>query len=67
MRSDHPLRERFEKELARLKADLHDLQGGRFRLWQRTVQEPKEVDITQDAIDRTKYNIDLYERILAED
>ena len=66
MRKDHPLRKRLEDELEQLRAHLTALEASGFRILHREMGGT-DFDVTEEAIIRTRYNIGLYEGILAED
>ena len=57
--------ERCREELEEAKRQLADLESGRFKLGEKTIEHPEWRDITPEAIARTQHTIKTYEDILA--
>jgi hypothetical protein len=65
MASKDELLQLWRDEVAKLKNDIEPFEAGRMHLGSRTAENPEWRDITQDAIDRTRRTIEMYERMIA--
>ena len=66
MKGDHPLRKRYEQELAEQRDVLERLRNGRLEVGEKTKENPQWTDTTNRAIAQAERVIAMYEGILGE-